>query len=83
MPFGGGPRTCVGAAFATAELGVVLSTLLQRFHPVFPAGARVDRRTRIMMTPGLAMPMVLGPVGARGPVQRLEGNVAEMVALPG
>ena len=32
---------------------------------------------------GTFLCMVLGPVGARGPVQRLEGNVAEMVALPG
>ncbi|CAN5851705.1 cytochrome P450 [soil metagenome] len=31
VPFGGGTRRCVGAAFATMEMDVVLRTVLQRF----------------------------------------------------
>jgi cytochrome P450 len=31
FPFGGGPRYCVGQAFASAEAAVVLATLCQRF----------------------------------------------------
>ncbi|RAG81959.1 cytochrome P450 [Streptacidiphilus pinicola] len=32
FPFGGGPRTCLGARFALVEMTLVLATLAQRFH---------------------------------------------------
>ena len=45
MPFGAGPRICVGAAFALTELILVVATLVRRFHfalmphkPVQPLG---------------------------------------------
>ncbi len=45
MPFGAGPRICIGAAFAMAEAEIMLATLLSRFkvslvstEPVLPVG---------------------------------------------
>jgi cytochrome P450 len=45
MPFGAGPRVCVGAQFAMAESILVLSAMLRRFRvtrddtrPVLPVG---------------------------------------------
>ncbi|CAN1550048.1 CypX Cytochrome P450 [Caulobacteraceae bacterium] len=45
MPFGGGPRICIGAAFALAEASIILATVLERFElslesdrPVMPVG---------------------------------------------
>ena len=32
MPFGAGPRVCVGARFALAEVGLVLAMLVQKFE---------------------------------------------------
>jgi cytochrome P450 len=32
LPFGGGPRVCIGATFAMAEAQIMLATLLSRFN---------------------------------------------------
>ncbi|QFZ19102.1 cytochrome P450 [Saccharothrix syringae] len=42
IPFGGGARRCLGAAFATMELDVVLRTLLRDFE-LAPTGERDER----------------------------------------
>jgi cytochrome P450 len=44
MPFGAGPRVCIGAAFATMEMLVILRSLLERYSigligaPLSPVG---------------------------------------------
>jgi cytochrome P450 len=42
IPFGGGPRRCIGAAFAQMELRVVLKTLLRNYE-LAPTGAPDER----------------------------------------
>jgi cytochrome P450 len=80
-PFGAGPRTCIGSAFATLELTTVLSMLLQRFGLELVSGARIERKTTVVMSPRYGMPMILRPAGTIAPVARVRGNVHEMVAL--
>jgi cytochrome P450 len=49
IPFGGGIRRCLGAAFAEMEMRVVLETILQR-HVLSSASARAERVTRRNVT---------------------------------
>jgi cytochrome P450 len=49
IPFGGGVRRCLGAAFAELEMRVVLQTVL-RERTLTPASARAERVTRRNVT---------------------------------
>jgi len=61
FPFGGGTRRCLGAAFATYQMKIVLSEVLRRFD-IAPAGyvAR-PKRVSIAIGPSEGMPVVLKP----------------------
>ncbi len=56
IPFGGGPRVCIGAAFGQAEARIVLTRLLQTYafeftgHKIHPhMGATLEPRPGVMM----------------------------------
>jgi cytochrome P450 len=57
IPFGGGPRACIGAAFGQAEARIVLTELLQTFdfqplnpHKIHPhMGATLEPRPGVLM----------------------------------
>jgi cytochrome P450 len=61
LPFGGGKRICIGAAFALAEATILLATLGQRYslrvvpgHPVEPQGLitlRARHGMKMLLTP--------------------------------
>ncbi|MEU9098679.1 cytochrome P450 [Streptomyces sp. NPDC048361] len=49
-PFGGGPRTCLGARFAQVEAVLVLATLAQRFRVDLPS-TEVGPRVGLLLQP--------------------------------
>jgi cytochrome P450 len=51
LPFGGGPRVCVGISFASLEARLVLATIAQRCRLTLPAGTHVDMLPRITLRP--------------------------------
>lgn len=57
MPFGAGPRICIGRAFAEIEAAAILATLLRhaRFSPV--QGHAPEPVARVTLTPGGGMPL--------------------------
>ena len=58
MPFGGGPRNCIGATFAQVEAKMVLARLLQRFSFQRTA-AKVRPRMRATLEPYPGVPVIV------------------------
>ncbi|HUN79144.1 MAG TPA: cytochrome P450 [Solirubrobacteraceae bacterium] len=73
IPFGGGVRRCLGAAFAQFEMEAVLRRLVlaRAIAPARPASERVYRRA-ITETPRRNAEVVLGPSPAAAPAARRE-----------
>ena len=61
LPFGGGKRICIGAAFALAEATVLLATLAQRYSLRVQAGHQVEPQGLITLRARHGMKMLLTP----------------------
>ena len=61
IPFGGGRRRCLGAAFATVEMKIVLRTVLERAQPRVAGDGRLElsRRRSITLSPREGAEVVL------------------------
>jgi cytochrome P450 len=62
LPFGGGNRRCIGAAFAMYEIRIVLAELLRRFRFRYSGSAPERTVLRgVTLGPASGVPMVLEP----------------------
>jgi cytochrome P450 len=64
IPFGAGPRICIGAAFAMAEAQIVLATLLQRYALTLKPGRAVLPVGRTTTEPSYEPAFVLNRLAA-------------------
>jgi cytochrome P450 len=68
FPFGGGPRTCIGAALATMEVVLVLAAIAQKYQIRVASGCRVEPLPTITLRPRHGIKVVL--------TRRAENSVA-------
>lgn len=59
IPFGAGPRICIGMGFAIQEAMIILSGIVQRFHLALMPGHPVEPQARITLRPRYGMRMRL------------------------
>ena len=59
LPFGAGPRVCIGASFALQEAVVILATALRRFRLDLAPGHVVMPIQRVSLRPQGGMPMIV------------------------
>lgn len=81
LPFGVGPRSCLGMPFADRALRLILPMILQRFRFSIPSGIRVDRLTRAnILQPRHSLPMLIESASAHAQQPApIEGNLLELV----
>ncbi len=59
LPFGGGPRTCIGNTFALTEMQVILPMIVQRYGLELRAGQALELDASVTLRPRGALPMAL------------------------
>ena len=59
LPFGGGPRVCIGATLALTEATLILAVLAQRFHLRLKEQQEIKLQTRITLRPKNGMVTIL------------------------
>jgi cytochrome P450 len=57
LPFGGGPRICIGNAFAMMEARLLLMAIVQQYRLVHVAGHRVEPEPLVTLRPRYGMRM--------------------------
>jgi cytochrome P450 len=59
LPFGGGPRVCIGAALAMTEASLILAVLAERYSPRLVEGQDIRLQSRITLRPAGDVRMTL------------------------
>jgi len=60
IPFGGGPRICIGNSFALMETRLVAATIARRFRLAVAPGQRIATLPQITLQPRYGLRMVVG-----------------------
>jgi cytochrome P450 len=80
FPFSGGPRLCLGAAFATMEMKIVLPLIMQRCRLELPPGAKIDRQGMVLSAPSKGIPITIHPQDAAFThSKRIKGNMLRLI----
>lgn len=59
LPFGAGPRTCVGSTFALQEATIVLATAIKNLSLQLTPGHKVWPLLRVTLRPAGGLPMII------------------------
>ncbi len=51
LPFGGGPRGCIGGNYAMLQILMILSTLLRKYDLELPPGQTIEPRAMVILRP--------------------------------
>ena len=75
IPFGAGPRQCIGNQFALIEAQLSVATLAQRYRLQLVPGHRVEPWPLITLRPRHGMPMTIETRQVKGQMANVKGEV--------
>lgn len=81
IPFGAGPRMCLGMGFAFMEVKVALSLILQRYRLALPEGVRLDCKETFALAPKKGLPMMVMPQDRQFNHVQVRGNIHDIIDL--
>lgn len=83
IPFGAGPRMCIGAGFASLAMRLILPMIVQRFRLSLAYGATISRHVRgNILGPKYGIPMLIAPQDRRfTPRFRAGGDIPGLLDL--
>jgi cytochrome P450 len=83
LPFGAGPRLCLGAPLALVTLKTILPLILKRFRlSVVPNSEITGRVVSTMLNPIFGLPMQIAAPDGQFEVMPVRGNIHTLVDLP-
>jgi cytochrome P450 len=82
LPFGAGPRMCIGAPFALLMLKTAVPLICQRFRLTVVPGTRIDRRSDLTLSPRGELPVWVRRQDHRFTTSAVEGNIHEILQMP-
>lgn len=84
MPFGGGPRTCIGNVFALTEATLVLAMIAKQFRLEALSGRALELDALVTLRPKGGLPMALRPraTPARHSLERSRRSAASAGVTP-
>ncbi len=81
LPFGAGPRLCIGQSFALLEIKIILAMILQRYRLSMVHGTKVDLKMRLALSPKAGMPMFVTHQDRKFNKVPVQGNILASVDL--
>ena len=82
LPFGVGPRTCIGKSFATTAIKMALTLICQRWRIEVTPHSRIDRGSQLfLMFPKSGIPVVVHRQDGRFNASPVTGSITESVDL--
>ena len=81
IPFGAGPRMCIGYEFSMSMLRTCVAMILQHGQLALAENTRIDRKFAVTMSPSQGMPMIMYRPDANVPHPIATGNIRDSVDL--
>jgi cytochrome P450 len=82
LPFGSGPRMCVGGPMAMMNLKLTLPKILRRYRLTVAPNCEISGKViSTMLTPSTPIPMILSEPDGRFQSSPVSGNIHQMVDL--
>ena len=80
LAFSAGPRTCIGARFASNVLRIAVGRIMQLYRLEIAPGARIDQKVRLTLRPGRnGIPVSIHRQDRRFKASAIGGNIRRIV----